>query len=738
MSRFKYFINGIVQGVGFRPFIYKIANKLNLAGFVKNSSNGVIIEIEGDKKNIEQFELLLKLDLPPLAKISLIEKRELKPLYQREFKIVHSEISLYKTASISPDIAICINCKKDIIKFSKYKEYFATNCTNCGPRYTIIQTPPYDRINTSMGKFKLCKSCQKEFKNPTNRRYHAQAISCKYCGPKLDLRVKDLGFRKRDNIYKNVSNLIKQGYIGAIKAIGGFHIVCDATNEEVVKKLRIYKNRPSKPFAVMFKDLEQIKAIAKLSDKEKELLQSKEAPIVLLDKKKNSLIAPNIAPNINKIGSFLPYNGFYFLLFNFLKTPIIATSANLGGEAIITKREEIEKKLPFIDFIVDYNRDIINAIDDSIVQIINKDIFILRLARGYAPKEIILDRKIDKKFLCVGANSKSSISLVFENKVIISPYIGDLENIESFDFFKQTIKTFERFYDFKPDIIVCDKHNGYFSSKFAKDLAKKEGLELIEVQHHLAHLYSVKAEYNLKDKNYLGFIFDGTGVGDDGKLWGGEVFVKEKRKYYFKPIKLLGGEIAIKEPRRVALALLFEKYSLEEILKLNLPTIKAFSRSEIELLYLMWKRELNTIDTSSAGRLFDAISSIAGVIQKITFEGESGIKSEVEVESLKELNGFNYNIDNGEIEIYFDFFDKNLIRKFYATTIIIILDIAKKENLPIILSGGVFQNKVLLKNLIYHLKKEKIRYYINKTIPTNDGGISVGQAWYILTELGLI
>jgi hydrogenase maturation protein HypF len=423
----------------------------------------------------------------------------------------------------------------------------------------------------------------------------------------------------------------------------------------------------------------------------------------------------------------LPYTAFYHLLFNHLEKPIIATSANLGGEPIITTKEDIENKLPFIDFVVDYDRDIVNAIDDSVVQIVNNDILTMRLSRGYAPKEIKLPFKIDKKILALGANQKSSIALAFEDKIILSPYIGDLDNIKSIDFLLRTIDTFKRFYDFEPDIIICDKHNGYESTKLANTFNKP----VVQVQHHLAHLYSVKAQHNLSG-DFVSFIFDGTGLGDDGTLWGGEVFVNDKRKYYFKPIKLLGGEKAIKEPKRVALSLLFEKYILDDLLQLDLPTIKAFSKSEIKTLYTLWQKDLNCIASSSVGRLFDAVASFSGVCQIQTYEGEAGLLTE---QNLKIIDvGFKYIITDGIIDIKFDFFDENIISKFYVTLVNIIVDISLKEKLPVILSGGVWQNKTLLELVCKTLDKQSVKYYYNTTIPINDSNISLGQLYQYLSN----
>ena len=719
MIRLRLYIKGQVQGVGFRPFVYNLAKKLDLIGYVKNSNFGVEIEIEGEKDNLDRFKISLYNDLPPLAKIDSIECKDIKPLYKGQFEIVKSiDNSKYKVALIPPDIATCNRCLDDIQNISKYSSYFATNCTNCGPRYTISQTVPYDRDNTSMKDFCLCKSCKKEYNKPTNRRYHAQPTSCRFCGPKLALYGGDISIDNSD-IYKQVAKLIKAKKIGAIKGIGGFYLVCDATCDEVVKKLREYKNRPTKPFAIMCKDIKMLSKYAIINKQEIKLLKSKEAPIVLL-KKRDQM--EYVAPNIDRIGAILAYSAFYHLLFNYLDNPIVATSANLGGEPIIIDRENIEKKLPFVDFIVDYNRDIINAIDDTVLKVINNDIFTIRLARGYTPKEIKLPFKLDKKILALGANQKNSIAFAFDDKIVLSPYIGDLDTIESVEYLKRVIETFKRFYNFEPDIVLCDKHNGYESTKLAKTFDKP----IIQVWHHLAHLYSVKAQYNLT-KDYTSFIFDGSGLGEDGRLWGGEVFVKDKREYSFKTIKLLGGTKAIKEPKRVALSMLFDRYSLDKIQNLDLPTLKEFSKNEIKILHNSWSKDINTPKSSSVGRYFDAIASLSGVCQVQTYEGEAGLLSEQNF--IYKHESFDYEIVDGIIDIKFDFFDKDLIAKFYTTLVNIITKIALKRDLPVILSGGVWQNSRLLKLATKALDKHKIKYYYNTTTPINDGGIALGQIW---------
>ena len=724
ISRYRYTIKGRVQGVGFRPFVYKLANKFNLIGFAQNNNSGVVVEIEGKEDNIKRFDIALKDDLPPLSLIDEINKDTINPHHKGQFEIIRSNnFSTSKIASILPDSAICQSCLIDIQNNIQYEDYFSTNCTDCGVRYSIIQTVPYDRENTSMKDFLLCDSCLKEYNDPSNRRYHAQAISCKECGPQLELIVTNHKIKtSKDSIFENIADLINQGYIGAIKGVGGFHIVCNTKNQNTISMLRKYKNRPRKPFAIMCKDLDMVSNIATINDKQKKLLSSKEAPIVLLQSK--GIIETLIAPNIDTIGVMLPYSAFYYILFRHLTKPIVVTSANYGGEPIITSINDIYK-IPFIDFIVDYNRDIVNAIDDSVAQIVDNNLQILRFGRGFAPKEIKLPNRLNKKILALGANQKSTIAIGFEDKIILSPYIGDLDNIKTIEFFKQMIQTFQRFYDFSPDLIVCDKHNGYESTKIAKSF----DLPVIQIQHHIAHLYSVKAEHNLVG-DFVSFIFDGTGLGDDGKLWGGEVFVGDNRKYYFKSIGLIGGEKAIKEPRRVAISVLFQNYSLDEILDMDNAVVNAFEESEIRLLHQLFSKNINIVESSSVGRYFDMVASLANLCQIQTYEAEAGLLTQkLYKEDSNEY--FDYEIKDGQIEIKFDYFDIEIVTKFYNTIIQIVLRIAKEVGYGVILSGGVWQNGVLLSKLIEKFKQHNIRYYYNQTIPINDSSISVGQVYKV-------
>lgn len=730
-------VKGIVQGVGFRPFVYNLALKNNLYGWVNNDDRGVNILIQGDEASINTFLDTLKNTPPPLAKIDSVEVANLPLQNFTSFDIIESKSTSNKTTIISPDIAVCDDCIEDIKNKDNFRfQYALTNCTNCGPRYSIIKTVPYDRCNTSMKEFFMCEACKEEYENPLNRRYHAQPVSCEKCGPKISLYDNFNNLLKEDyQAIKELALKIKQGHIVALKGLGGFHIICDATNDEAINLLRQRKNRPSKPFAVMFKSVSQIKEHSFLSKKEEEIILSKEKPITLV--KTNSKLSSHIAPNLDKIGCFIAYTPLHYLLFEHLPNPIVATSANLFGEPILRFKDEILSKLSnVVDYVLDFNRDIINACDDSVVQIVNEKLQILRNARGYAPSCLKLKNKTSKKILALGANQKSTISIAFDDNLILSPHIGDLDSITSIEYFNRTIKTFERFYDFKADIIVCDKHPSYESTKWAK----QQNIKLVQVQHHYAHMLSTMAEFNL-DKKVLAFCFDGTGLGDDGNIWGGEVFTADrssfKRIYHFEYFKLLGGEKAVKEPKRVALSLLFENYNLEELLSLDNPTIKAFSQAEIKLLHTMWTKGLNAPFTSSCGRLFDAIASFSNLAHTQSYEGETGLQIEMNYKTQIE-DSFSYELKDSKIilkqmikQLVKEENQEILCSKFINTLVKIIYEISQKyKDLPVVLSGGVFQNKTLLNLVLQKLKNKEV--YTNSKIPINDGGISIGQIYYCL------
>lgn len=652
---------------------------------------------------------------PPLSKIDDIKVSEIDKVIFENFKIVKSSYSGVKTTLIPPDISICKECEEELFdpKNRRYLHPFIT-CTNCGVRYSIIQTLPYDRENTSMKVFEMCKVCEKEYQNPSNRRYHAQPIGCHDCGPKLSMDI--------DEIVK----LLKEGKILAIKGVGGFHLMCDGSNDEAIMRLRERKIRPSKPFALMVKDIEMAEEFAFINEKEKELLVSRERPILLL---KSKILSKTIAPNISTIGLFLPYAPLHLLILQKLNRPLVATSANVTDEPIATTINSIKKLEGVYDALVSHDREIVNACDDSVMMVVANQTIMLRRARGYAPSSIKLPFKLEKKVLALGANQKSTVAIGFDGEAILSPHIGDLDTIESVNYFEKNIDTLKRVYDFKPDIVVCDKHPGYESSKYAK----AHYHDRKTVQHHHAHILGVLAEKQIKTK-VLGVSFDGTGYGDDGNLWGGEFLICDyegfERVAHLKYFKLLGGVKAIKEPKRVALSLLFDLYG-KDVLQMQNPTINAFSKVECKTQFTMWEKGLNAPLSSSVGRLFDAVASLLGVCQVMSFEGESGmLLEELYDENICEVYPFSYH--NREIDMLpmikelLKDEQKVAVSKFFNTLVEIVITISSKYDLSLVLSGGVFQNRVFVKLML----KKIPNAIISNEIPPNDGGIALGQVVY--------
>jgi len=735
-------ISGVVQGVGFRPFIYQLAKRYKLNGFILNNTAGVNIEIEGTQHSVDAFMKALQSELPPLARIDTLMSEYAESVGHTGFEILQSETENDKSALVSPDIAICDNCLQEMQDpCNRRYAYPFINCTDCGPRYSIIDTLPYDRPNTSMHSFAMCKACSDEYSDPLDRRFHAQPISCPHCGPTLrllDTSAKMLGEGK--NALALTADAIKKGSIVAVKGFGGFHLVCDANNTKAVAELRQRKKRPVKPFAVMFPDMKTLKETADISSEEAALIISKEKPIVIVPKCPHSTLSDLIAPEIDRIGVFLPYTPLHHLLLEILDLPLVATSANLNDEPIIRNSTELLEKLGSVaDMVLDHDRDILNANDDSVVQMAGSEKIMLRMGRGYAPKSIKLPFKSKKKILAVGANQKNSITLIFDDTLIMSPYIGDLNSLEAFEYFERTLESFKRFYDFEPEVIVYDKHPEYMTTKWAKEL---KDVELIEVQHHYAHLLAGMAEFQL-DEKVLGFSFDGTGYGDDGTIWGAEVMIADNQHYErilsLEPFRLLGGEKAIKEPRRSALALLFETYTLDEIHSLKLPTLEQFSEVEINILHKAWERGINAPYSSSMGRLFDAVASFSDILHISSFEGESGLMMEQYVdESIRK--SFPFEIDNGTItlqpmvEEMIKMEDKKeIVSTFFNTVTEMIFQVAAKyPSLPLLFSGGVFQNRVLVEKITRRCEDEKRSYYFQHETAINDGGISLGQAWYAL------
>ncbi len=741
-------ISGVVQGVGFRPFIYQLALRHNLNGYIVNNTSGVDVEVEGNEDSILLFMDALKNELPPLARIDSLVSTLGEYRGYNSFNILQSETLDSKSALVSPDIAICNNCLKEMNDPNNRRyNYPFINCTDCGPRYSIMKTLPYDRPHTSMQRFDMCKTCYNEYIDALDRRFHAQPISCHECGPKLILRSTDGKELANDkDALTLTADAIKQGHVVAIKGLGGFHLICDATNSKAVEKLRQRKQRPVKPFAVMFPDINMLKISVNITEVERELIISKEKPIVIVPKKSDNQISDLVAPWIDRLGVFLPYTPLHHLLLKELSTPVVATSANLSDEPIIRESSELVQKLgAVVDLVLDHDRDIVNANDDSVVQVAGTEKITLRMSRGYAPQSIKLPFRSKKKILAVGANQKNTITLIFDDALILSPHIGDLNSLEAFEYFERTLETFKGFYDFEPEVIVYDKHPEYMSTKWAKQFIEDHSKLIgVQLQHHYAHLLSGMAEFQLKC-TVLGFAFDGTGYGDDGTIWGGEVMLADNRHYErigtLSPFRLLGADKAIKEPRRSALSLLFETYTLEEIHALEVATVSQFSKEQIDMLYKAWEKGINAPLCSSMGRLFDAVASIADIVHVSSFEGESGLMMEQYVDETI-TRSFPFDIIDRKIDLQPMICEmiviedkKELVSVFFNTISDMIFHIASQHpELPLLFSGGVFQNRVLVEKISNRCRDLNRTCYFQNNTPINDGGISLGQAWYALHQ----
>ncbi len=730
MEHYTYKINiyGVVQGVGFRPFVYSLATKLGLKGTVSNGTSGVEIYINATQLEFEEFIKIVTNNPPPLAKIDNIDHFKVDNLIFDDFSIVPSDGSGDKSVKIPPDMFVCDDCKKELFdpENRRYK-YGFTNCTNCGVRYSIIKNLPYDRHNTSMSEFEMCEACKNEYNDPSNRRYHAQPIGCFDCGPKLSFYINDKKVEfSQDECLQHAADQILNGKIVAVKGVGGYHLVCDATNEHAVSELRKRKRRPSKPFAIMAYDMAMVHSLACVSKIEEKYLISSQRPIVLLKSKPNA-VAPSVAPNLSQLGIFLPYTPVHLLLLEILKRPIVATSANLSDEPLCIDLKSLKKLNSIYDAVLDHNREIINGCDDSVIKIAADHTLVLRRARGYAPAHIKLPFSLPCPVLGLGANQKNTIAIGFDKDVILSPHIGDLDGIESVKYFDSNIRTLRRVYDFDPKIVIHDKHPSYESTKYAKE----NFTNTKAVGHHYAHILSVMAQKNTTAK-VLGVAFDGTGYGDDGTLWGGEFLVCDydgfERVASLQNFVLLGGEKAIREPRRVALALLFDIYGKDAI-NLDHPAIKSFSSTELEILYTAWAKKINSPSTSSMGRLFDAVASLCGVSQVISFEGESGMLLE-ELFDPNITDSYTFEVKENKIiflpmikEILLEKEPIVAVSKFFHTIVKMIEEISKLYPMPLVLGGGVFQNGVLLELLFKNFPD----LLFGEDIPPNDGGIALGQ-----------
>lgn len=762
-------VKGIVQGVGFRPFIYKLALDNNLKGNVCNSQAGVYINVEGQKENIDKFIYEIKNNPPKLSYIEEITTENRKVKKFNTFNIVDSN---YKDKSnritlLSPDIAICKDCIDDINNIEdgrKYK-YAFINCTNCGPRFSIIKNLPYDRDNTSMEHFIMCDKCKKEYENPLNRRFHAQPTCCNECGPRLKLLDRNNNIVNCENEIDKAKSLLKEGKILAIKSLGGFHLACNAKNEQSIQTLRNKKNRKTKPLALMMKNIDTVLKYCEVNHKEKEILLGNKKPILILNKKENNL-PNNISFNNPTLGVMLPYTPLHYLLFDNELEAIVMTSGNFSGMPIIYKNNEAINRLNnIVDYYLIHNRDIHIPVEDSVVKVVLDEERIIRNGRGYSP--LSLNKNIMATF-ALGANTKNTFSISTNEYIFISPYIGDMNNLETIKYYKNNVKHLKNIYNINPKIIAYDNHPNYWHKNYLDEL---EG-EKIGIYHHHAHISSCMFENNVEDK-VIGLSFDGAGYGEDGHIWGSEFLICDNKEFkrvgHLKYMKMPGGDGATKEPWKMALSLIYESYKMQNLNNKNMEDIiciylknkqnKDKIYKQYKNIISMIKNNINTPLTSSMGRLFDGISSILGFDGKISFEGEASIELESLAQKSKNIDTYyNYHISYIEDKFVIDYFKiirgiledyKNNINKFtiamkfHNTVVEFSYEICKKlrdiYNInQVALSGGVFQNNILLIKLHNKLKNDNFQVLTHKLIPCNDSGISIGQlniANHIMTDI---
>lgn len=743
-------INGIVQGVGFRPFIYNLAIKYKLNGWVNNTPMGVLVDAEGKTENLNVFIDEIKNNPPLLAKINKIIIKEKKVVNYTDFIIKRSNNTIKATTYISPDYSICDKCKEDIFdKNNRRYGYAFTNCTNCGPRFTITKSLPYDRKTTTMSKFIMCNKCREEYENPLNRRFHAQPNGCIECGPRVwiyDKYGKELPLNYTDTINKTIE-FLKAGKILAIKGLGGFNLVCDSKNENTINLLRKRKGRPQKPLAVMMKDIETVKKYCVLTSDEEKIITSNRSPILLLKKLNNFNLPQNLAPNNKRLGVMLPYTPLHYLLFEDGIESLVVTSANVSGEPMIYKNDDALNKLKdIVDYYLMHNRDIYMPIDDSVSIFLENKERVIRSGRGYSPETINFKTKCE--ILALGSELKNTISISNRNDVFISEYIGNLQNVATINLLEKNIQHFLKIYDIIPKTLVYDFHPDFTYKNIEieeniKTLDTK--IKKIEVQHHHAHIVSCMAENNISEK-VIGIAFDGTGYGLDKKIWGGEFLICDKKDFsrvgHLDYFNLAGGESAIKEPWKIAISLLYKIFNNEY--EKYIPTY--LKNKNYKIIKQMINKKINSPETSSIGRLFDGISALIGFHKNITFEGEAAIYLQnISDDTIEDI--YNYYIDcineiyilnfNAMIENIVNDINKNLnksiiAKKFHNTlikaTIDIIIRLRETYNInSVALSGGVFQNEILFNGLVNELKKNDFHIYTHGNIPCNDSGLSFGQ-----------
>jgi hydrogenase maturation protein HypF len=788
-------VRGTVQGVGFRPTVYRLAKACGLRGDVCNDGQGVLIRVSGSEDALTEFVARLQTECPPLARINQITRIIDESQLEFDSFVISTSISNAIKTEITPDAATCPQCQQEIFDpFSRFYRYPFTNCTHCGPRLSIIRAIPYDRCNTSMSAFAMCSECGKEYHDVENRRFHAQPVACHACGPIAWLERTDgksvtaSMFSMLDDV-DAVCTLLQKGEIVAIKGLGGIHLACDATQKTAVQRLRQRKRRYHKPFALMARDIEVIEQYCTVNAKEKELLTSAAAPIVLLQLKERGLFTPNsllltpdslnslhiassVAAGQNTLGFMLPYTPLHHLILRRMNRPIVLTSGNLADESQCIDNDEAREKLGTIaDYFLFHNREIINRVDDSVVQVIGDKVQTIRRARGYAPASISLPPGFENvpQILAMGSELKNTFCLLREAEAILSQHLGDLENAAAFNAYQETLNLYLNLFEHKPEVIAIDKHPEYLSSKLGKELADKNKIKIHQIQHHHAHIAACMVENGipLDSPPVLGIALDGLGYGDDGTLWGGEFLLVDYRKFQrlatFKSVAMVGGEQAIYQPWRNTYSQLISANLWDDCQRqyADLEIIKFLKNKPLKLLNQLIEKRINSPPASSVGRLFDAVAAAIGIYRdECSYEGQAAIA----MEAIVDVSSLNNHEETLIYPFSFSFSDSIycidprpmwqallndlqqqipqpvMAAKFHqglANAIVEMVKHLSQENLisQVALTGGVFQNCILLEQVTKGLQILGIKVLTHSLVPANDGGLSLGQAVIAAAQL---
>lgn len=739
-------VKGIVQGVGFRPFVYLAANRNHIKGTVSNNTSGVEIMACGLKEDLHAFTREIRESAPPQAIIEEMVVEESEPFDADVFKIVPSEAEGEKEVLISPDLAVCKECVEELFDPGDRRyRYPFINCTNCGPRFTIIRDTPYDRANTSMAKFKMCEECQREYDDPTNRRFHAQPNACPRCGPRLWMCDCN-GAEVEGDPIATAASLLREGKILAIKGLGGFHLACDATSDFAVRELRKRKKRYGKPFAVMVRGIEEANSLCVVGGPEREILQSPRAPIVLIEQRKGSKLSKNVAGRLKEQGIFLPYTPLHHLLMREVDFPLVMTSGNVSSEPIAIDNDEALSRLSGIaDFFLMHDRDILVRFDDSVVTTFEEEAYPVRRARGYAPYPISLASPSKVEVLALGGELKNTFCLLRGEHAFLSQHIGDMESTEEVKHFNEALTTIKRLFSLEPALVACDLHPDYMTTAMAEEM----DLPIVRVQHHHAHIASCMAD-NLFQGRAIGVAWDGTGYGEDHTVWGGEFLLSDgadlQRLAHLFLYPMPGGEAAIEKPYRMAIGILSRVFESEDRAFDFMRRVRRMDEAEAEAISYQLSSGFNTPMTSSAGRLFDAVSAMLGIRCEAEYEGQAAAELEAVAEEVSDCyetplisEGEMFVLDTREtfrgvaLDIERGIDAATIAGKFHATMADFVVKacvlLSERTGISdVALSGGVFQNKLLLRRALDGMRENGLEPMVHRRVPTGDGGISLGQA----------